>query len=113
MNFFKCLWFNEKIIGGIFLNMNVFDFSVVVFGTFFVHFLSFILFNVPYLLFEYYNLFQQFKINKNENVSWERKIFEFKRLFKGLFFETLPLQIVSYPIFYYFGVNTLQEFPTL
>lgn len=86
------------------------DFFIVVFGTFSIHLISFLIFNVPYLLFEHYGLLKQYKINKNEIVTWERKMYEFKRLFKGLFIEVLPLQIVSYPIFYYFNINSHVEF---
>jgi sterol desaturase/sphingolipid hydroxylase (fatty acid hydroxylase superfamily) len=91
------------------------DFIIVSFGSFLINLITFSLFNIPYMIIDKYQLFQEYKIIKTEDVSKrkeENKKNLFLKILKSQFTELLPLQILSYPIFYYFNINTFSEFPS-
>jgi sterol desaturase/sphingolipid hydroxylase (fatty acid hydroxylase superfamily) len=90
------------------------DFVIVVIGTWLVHLLCLVVYHGFYLLIEKYDIFSQHRINKSpkQPISWEQKIQEFYRQLTGVLVEQLPLLIISYPLFHYFGISSTADLPT-
>jgi hypothetical protein len=101
------------------------DFYLIVFGTFIIHEVTWLLFNLPYLFIDDYKLFQRYKIqavrtienrywsiDKDKSIESKIRWGCFWDLVRGHIFQLLPLTALFYPGFKFFGFSTAIELPT-
>jgi len=98
---------------GNYLNSHYDDILVVVFGTFLVHEVFWLIFNIFYLIIDDYSLLQYYRLQKDKptvasSVRWKY----FFKLIKGHVTELLPINAIAYPLFSWFGVSSTIPLPT-
>lgn len=88
------------------------EFVVIALGTFLIHELSWLLFNLPYIVLDEFKLGERWRLQPGSRVSSEVRWTLFKRLVKGHFLELLPLLCLAYPLLKFVGFSSNIDFPT-
>jgi len=81
---------------------------VIALGTFVVHEVAFLLFNLPYLYFDDNKVFQQYKVHplSESKVTSDQRWGAFRMLFKEHFMILLPILLVATPVLQWIGFTT-------
>jgi len=88
------------------------DFQLIALGTFIVHEIAFIMINVPYLLMDDYNWLQQYKIYEKTKTTSSERWSLFYSLLKAHVTQLLPIMVLSYPLFRFFGFHCDKTLPS-
>eukprot|EP01112_Ceratiomyxa_fruticulosa_P016231 TRINITY_DN486_c0_g2_i4.p1 TRINITY_DN486_c0_g2~~TRINITY_DN486_c0_g2_i4.p1 ORF type:complete len:291 (-),score=38.18 TRINITY_DN486_c0_g2_i4:144-938(-) len=91
---------------------NYSQFTIIVLGTFIVHEFFWLIFNLPYMIFDDFHLLQQYKLQDSSKVTSAIRWTTFKDLLKGHILQLLPVTIIGYPLLKWIGFTASSTLPT-